>query len=91
MSTNRIAEDGIVVYATSWCGDCRRAQRVLDERRVSYTWIDIDRDPSAVEIVLRINGGYRTVPTIIFPDGRVLLEPSRRELEQALMESEDAA
>lgn len=91
MSMNRIARQGIVVYATSWCGDCRLAKRVLDERRVSYTWIDIDRDPSAVDLVLRLNGGYRTVPTIIFPDGRVLVEPTRRELEDALTESESAA
>lgn len=91
MSTNRIAEQGIVVYATSWCGDCRLAKSLLDEREVSYKWIDIDRDPSAVDLVLRLNGGYRTVPTIVFPDGRVLVEPTRRELQDALTESESAA
>lgn len=90
MSTNRIAEQGILVYATSWCGDCRLARRVLYERQVGYTCIDIDRDPSAVDLVLRLNGGYRTVPTIIFLGGRVLVEPTRRELEDALTESESA-
>jgi len=59
--------------------------------RVDYIWVDIDREPSAVETVLRLNGGYRAVPTIVFPDGRVLVEPSRRELEAALSESLPAA
>jgi mycoredoxin len=74
----------ITVYATSWCGDCRLAKAVLDEGGAEYRWIDIDRDPAAAEVVLRVNGGFRSVPTIIFPDGRVLVEPSRDELEQAL-------
>jgi mycoredoxin len=81
----------ISVYATSWCPDCKLAKAVLEQYGVEYTWIDIDRNPAAIETVLRLNGGYRTVPTIIFPDGRVLVEPSRRQLEQALAESADAA
>jgi mycoredoxin len=48
--------------------------------------VDIDKEPSAAETVLELNGGYRTVPTIVFPDGRVLVEPSRRQLEAALAE-----
>lgn len=64
---------------------------MLNEQGARYTWIDIDREPSVVATVLRLNGGYRTVPTVIFPDGRVLVEPSRRELEQALTESTSAA
>ena len=52
------------------------AKAVLDRAGVDYEQIDIDS--AAVDIVLAINSGYRTVPTIIFPDGRVLVEPSRR-------------
>ena len=81
----------IAVYATKWCSDCRLAKAVLSEHGVAHTWVDIDSDPASVATVLRLNGGYRTVPTIIFPDGRVLVEPSRRELEQALAESPTAA
>ncbi len=91
MSKSELPEETIVVYATSWCGDCRLAKAVLDEQRAPYTLIDIDREPSAVETVLKLNGGYRTVPTIIFPDGRILVEPSRRELEEALKDSASAA
>jgi mycoredoxin len=62
------------------------AKFVLDSQGVSYEWVDIDKVPSAAEIVVELNGGYRTVPTIVFPDGRVLVEPSRRQLEAALAE-----
>jgi mycoredoxin len=81
----------ITVYGTTWCRDCHLARAVLKLSEVDYTWVDIDQEPSAVETVLQLNGGYRTVPTIVFPDGRVLVEPSRRELEAALAESQPAA
>jgi mycoredoxin len=74
----------IKVYATTWCGDCRMAKHVLDSQRIAYEYIDIDLAPEAAELVQRINGGFRSVPTILFPDGRVLVEPTRIELEEAL-------
>jgi mycoredoxin len=60
------------------------ARHVLDSRSIAYEYIDIDLAPEAAELVQRINGGFRTVPTILFPDGRVLVEPTRIELEEAL-------
>jgi mycoredoxin len=74
----------ITVYGTRSCGDCHVATAVLDAEGALYRWIDLDRDPAAAEAVIAINGGYRSVPTILFPDGRVLVEPSRRELSAAL-------
>jgi mycoredoxin len=74
----------ITVYGTRSCGDCHLATAVLDAQGASYRWIDLDRDPAAAEMVVAINGGYRTVPTILFPDGRVLVEPTRRDLTDAL-------
>ena len=74
----------IKVYATTWCGDCRMAKHVLESRAIAYEYIDIDLAPEAAELVQRINGGFRSVPTILFPDGRVLVEPTRIELEEAL-------
>jgi mycoredoxin len=61
------------------------AKHVLDSREIAYEYINIDLAPEAAELVQRINGGFRTVPTILFPDGRVLVEPSRIELEAALV------
>ena len=75
-----MGSNSITVYGTAWCGDCRRAKRVLDAQGVGYTWIDIDAVPEAAAEVMRINGGMRSVPTILFPDGSILVEPSDRQL-----------
>ena len=76
--------DEIVVYSTTWCGDCRRAKRVLDRHGARYRWIDVDADHEAAEKVIRINRGMRVVPTILFPDGTILTEPSDAELSAKL-------
>jgi mycoredoxin len=74
------AEQMIILYGTAWCGDCRRSRRFLESEGVPYRYIDIDLDAAATAEVERINEGYRSVPTIVFPDGSVLVEPSNREL-----------
>lgn len=74
----------IVVYGTTWCPDCMRAKWVLDRHQARYEWIDIARDPQAAAYVQKVNGGMRRVPTIIFPDGSMLVEPSNAELASKL-------
>ena len=74
----------IRVYVTTWCSDCRLAKHVLEQNSVDYDLINIESDPDAAALVQKLNGGYSSVPTIIFPDGRVLVEPSRAQLEAAL-------
>ncbi len=54
----------ITIYTTPWCGDCRRTKQFLRERGVAYREVNIDKSPEAEEIVLRVNGGRRKVPTI---------------------------
>ena len=74
----------IIMYSTDWCGDCRRAKRFLDERQIVYENVNIEQVPEAMEIVKRLNHGNRSVPTIIFPDGSILVEPSAAQLAQKL-------
>jgi mycoredoxin len=74
----------IKVYGTNWCPDCMRAKQVLKQHKADYQWIDIEQDAAAAEQVVKINGGNRSVPTILFPDGSVLVEPSNTELGQKL-------
>jgi mycoredoxin len=76
--------ESIIVYGTSWCPDCMRAKQVLKTQQVVYQWIDIEQDAAAAEQVIKINRGNRSVPTILFPDGSVLVEPSNAELKQKL-------
>jgi thioredoxin reductase (NADPH) len=74
----------IRMYGANWCPDCRRAKAFFGEQRVHYDYIDVDRHPEAIADVERINHGMRSIPTIIFPDGSILVEPSNTELAHKL-------
>ena len=74
----------IIVYSTDWCGDCRRAKRFLDGHQIAYENVNIEQVPEAMETVKRLNHGNRSVPTIVFPDGSILVEPSNVQLAQKL-------
>lgn len=74
----------IIVYGTTWCPDCRRSLRVLDQHQAPYTYVNIEDDAHAAAQVMRLNNGNRSVPTIIFPDGSILVEPSNAALLQKL-------
>ena len=54
----------ITVYSTCWCGDCRRAKQFLRERGIAFREVNVDENPEAEELVLRVNDGRRKVPTI---------------------------
>jgi mycoredoxin len=75
-----MTENGVVIYGTSWCGDCRRVKKVLERRGVDYAWVDVERKKGAREEMLRLNGGDRRVPTLLLPDGSVLVDPTNPEL-----------
>jgi len=77
-------DDVIQVYGASWCGDCRRAKRFLADQRVSYEWHDIEHDPDLVKVVQERNDGKNIIPTIVFPDGSHLAEPTNEELANKL-------
>ena len=70
----------IIMYGTTWCGDCHRSRRLLDRLEIEYTWIDVDEDETALAYIKTLNNGKRVVPTIVFADGDVLIEPSDPEL-----------
>ena len=74
----------IVMYTTEWCPDCWRAKQVMGSMKVNYEEINISDDEDAIELVIRLNNGNRSVPTIVFPDGSVLTEPSTGVLMQNL-------
>jgi len=76
--------DTITVYATSWCPDCRRAKKFLDDRRIAYTYIDSDQSADGEAYVKQVNHGNRSVPTIVFPDGAILVEPRNSQLAEKL-------
>ena len=70
----------IVMYSTTWCGDCKRAKKFFDKQKVAYIDVDIEKDEKGLAFMMQINDGARVVPTILFPDGEKLIEPSTAEL-----------
>ena len=74
----------IVIYGTTWCGGSRRCRLLLDRHGIAYKWIDIDKDESAGKLVESLNGGHRSVPTLVWPDGSKLTEPSESDLANKL-------
>ncbi|MEN9517093.1 MAG: hypothetical protein RL733_301 [Actinomycetota bacterium] len=74
----------ITMYSADWCGDCRRSKRLLDSLNVEYNLIDVEADVSASDKVIEINGGQRSIPVIVFPDGTHLTEPSDNDLKAKL-------
>jgi mycoredoxin len=74
----------ITMYGAEWCGDCRRSKRFLDSNNVAYNYVDVEADASASEKVIEINGGMRSIPVIVFPDGTHLTEPSDNALKEKL-------
>jgi mycoredoxin len=67
--------EALIIYGTSWCGPCRTLKRLLAERDIAFSYVDIEHTPDAAEIVMKINGGNQTVPTLLFPDGSTLTNP----------------
>ncbi len=72
------------VIGAAWCPDCKRAKAFLGQHRITYEWIDLEQDPSAAIQVEDLNNGKRIIPTLIFDDGSILVEPSNDELADKL-------
>ena len=79
-----MSNPNIIIYGTDWCGDCYKARRILDRNNIPYQWINIDHDPEGEKYVLEKNNGMRSVPTILFEDGSILVEPNYSELKGKL-------
>ncbi|RJP92490.1 MAG: FAD-binding protein [Desulfobacteraceae bacterium] len=77
-------QNDIIVYGAYWCPDCRQSKLFLGEHQIPYQWVDIEEDPKAEQFVIEKNNGKRIIPTIIFPDGTVLVEPTNAELAEKL-------
>jgi len=66
----------LTMYTTPWCGYCKRLKRQLAADDIKITEVDIEQDHEAAEFVMTVNNGFQTVPTVVFPDGSSLTNPS---------------
>lgn len=64
------------LYSTPWCGYCHRLKGQLTREGISFDEVDIEAQPEAADVVESVNGGNQTVPTLVFPDGTSLTNPS---------------
>ena len=80
MTTN----NNLTMYGTTWCSDCFRTKQFLESKKIPYTYIGIDEDNEAANLVEKLNNGNRSVPTLVFSDNTTLVEPTNIELENKL-------
>ena len=73
---NAAAPAAVTMYTTPWCGYCVRLKKMMQREGIEYAEVDIEADPLAAELVMEANGGNRTVPTLLFPGGAALTNPS---------------
>jgi len=74
----------VTIFGTWWCGDCFRTRQFFNKHKINYQWVDIDEDQNAEEFVIKTNHGNRSVPTILFEDGSILVEPTNTQLHEKL-------
>ena len=72
----------IVMYTTEYCADCFRAKSYFEANEIPYLKVGLEGNEEAIEFVMNVNNGHRSVPTIVFPDGSILVEPSIAELKE---------
>jgi mycoredoxin len=75
----------VTMYSTRWCGYCRNLKSQMEREGISYVEVDIEQDPEAADLVMQLNGGNQTVPTVVFPDGSAVTNPSLREVKARLV------
>jgi len=74
----------VTMYTTTWCGYCVRLKDGLQRAGIDFTEVNIERDEEAALRVMQVNGGNQTVPTIEFPDGSALTNPTAAQVKQRL-------
>jgi glutaredoxin 3 len=61
----------VEIYTSPLCGYCHAAKRLLDQKGVTYSEVNVLEEPERkAEMIQRANGG-RTVPQIFFGDTHV--------------------
>jgi len=74
----------VTIYSTIWCGYCRRLKGQMERAGIGFVEIDIEHDSAAADLVMSVNGGNQTVPTVVFADGSALANPSLAQVRDQL-------
>ena len=76
----------IVMYSTTWCPDCRRSRAFMTTHSIQHVEVDIGKDRDAFNFIEKLTRRVR-IPTLIFPDGTILIEPTDEELDHKIQTS----
>jgi mycoredoxin len=76
----------LTMYTTTWCAFCKRLKSQLARDGIEMLEVNIEEDPGAADYVMSVNGGNQTVPTVVFPDGSAMTNPSAAQVKQRLQE-----
>jgi mycoredoxin len=74
----------LTMYTTNWCAFCRRLKSQLAAEGIEIAEVNIEEEPSAADYVMSVNGGFQTVPTVVFPDGSSMTNPSLADVKRRL-------
>ena len=74
----------VTMFTTTWCGYCRRLKSQMQREGIEFTELDIELEPDRAQFVMSVNGGNRTVPTLLFSDGSAATNPSIHEVRARL-------
>lgn len=74
----------VVMYSTTWCGYCKRLKTQMESAGIPFEEINVEEVPGTSEYVESVNGGNRVVPTLVFPDGSSLTNPSLVQVKEQL-------
>jgi mycoredoxin len=84
MATGTAVTGTVTMFSTPWCGYCRRLKGQMEREGISYAEVDIEQEPTAADYVMSVNGGNQTVPTLLFPDGSALTNPTLAQVKAKL-------
>ena len=77
----------VKIYGADWCGDTRRALRVLESAGVKFDYVNVDENADAEKKVIEFNKGKRRIPLVEIASEtgtQSLSVPSDTELKKAL-------
>ena len=79
-----MSDTQFTMYTTPWCGYCHRLKSQLDREGIDFAIVDIEHDPAAADLVMTVNNGNQTVPTLVYADGTAHTNPSVAQVKSKL-------
>ncbi len=73
----------IIMYTTSWCGDCRNLKNQLKDNQIPYEERDIEQSPVDFATMMTYTNGKRVIPTVEI-EGTILINPRLADVQKAL-------